>query len=663
MTIPQPPSYDNVQFVDGATFCLDVHPEPPTFQEVKNMLDAHAGAVVAIDTESTGTGHRSGDVVRGVSLAVNGSSWYLPVSHPHSNNMPKAEVRDLVLAALGHPVIYHHWKFDVSVLAQLGVPFHEAAWDTWPGAWLECEALPAGLKERSSFLFGHDAGDEKRALRALQKGRSLKSLEDEHYYGPEGPQKGTRRPMGISRQAAHALAEADPRREGKSWATYTYEDLAPYAAKDAELTLRLYEHQRRLPDVRVAMPREMRWQRTLWGMEEAGIRVDRDRAQASYARATARMERIRRHFDQACGVDLGENAQHAGVANLVFNTWGHPSYYLTPNGNPSASKESLEALAFDPRVGLILEYRRLATARTRYYKPLLERIGRDGRVHASFGYTKNGRPACKEPNLLNIPRASDDDAKAVLAEIRRVFVPAEGMELWEYDLAQAELRMAAALCRDPDMMGALNDPDRDAYQELADEIACIQQGCVKDARGRCPGHRQNSKTVVLAFDYGAGDPKLSVTLAIEATRRSGRFTPPDVGRACTLSTGLRRKWPGLIQWRSHIERVAREDGRLRLPAPGRYRHFRGTGFAEPYKDAANAACQGSVAEFMRDVQMDTEDTLEGWGGRFLLEIYDSLVAEVPPGVGPKLGTLLQQAVDDLNPYPWVRHVVESKRWS
>lgn len=628
--------------------------------QVRQVLAEHPGVPVAIDTESTGTGHRSGDVVRGVSLAVAGSSWYLPVSHPQSENLPAKAVSALVSEVVAtRPVIYHHWKFDVSVLSQLGVPWHEAAWDTWPGAWLECEALSAGLKERASFLFGHDAGDEKRALKALQKGQSLKSLEDEHYYGPEG-YTGVRQPLGRSRAEARALAEADSRREGKSWATYTYEDLAPYAAKDAELTLQLYEHQQRLPDVQVAMPREMRWQRTLWGMEEAGIRVDRDRAQASYAKATARMERIRRHFLQYADVDLGENAQHQGVAKLVFETWGHPCYYLTPNGNPSASKESLEALAFDPRVGLILEYRRLATARTRYYKPLLERIGRDGRVHASFKFTKNGRPACAEPNLLNTPKAT---AAGCLAEVRDVFIPEPGMELWEYDLAQAEPRMAAGMSRDPDMMAALNDPNRDAYQELADEFACRLRGCILDRRGRCPRHRPPAKTVLLSYEYGAGDPKLALRLAIEATRETGRFTPPDVGVACTYSTGLRRKWPGLVEWKAEIEREAREEGRIALPAPGRYRHFRGAGFAEPYKDAANAACQGSVAEFMRDVQMATEDRLAGWGGRFLLEIYDSLVAEVPPGVGPKLGVLLQEAVDELNPYPCVRHVVESKRWS
>jgi Mrp family chromosome partitioning ATPase len=66
---------------------------------------------------------------------------------------------------------------------------------------------------------------------------------------------------------------------------------------------------------------------------------------------------------------------------------------------------------------------------------------------------------------------------------------------------------------------------------------------------------------------------------------------------------------------------------------------------------------------MQLVQIEAEPRVAELGGRFLLNIYDSLVAEIPPGVGEKLGQIIQEVVDGCSPYPWVRHVVESKRWS
>jgi DNA polymerase I-like protein with 3'-5' exonuclease and polymerase domains len=607
------------------------------------IMAVPSGEAISVDVETNGAPRWAGSELRGFSVAAGDWSVYVPVSHPGGGNWSKESAWRVAYRLAGHagPLLYHHAKgVDWLSLSQL-VPEKDwavNAWDTWVGCWLEAEGLNHGLKERCSLLFGHDAGDEKRHLDRLRRGATLKDLEDEYYNSKQN---------GYTRKQARALAEQDPRRQPKDWGTFTVADISAYAAKDAELTLRLYHHQQALiadgrPDIGVAMPREMDWQRTVYEMERVGLGVSEARAQVLRARDLARLERLRAVFASQ-GIDLGANAQGPKVAELVYGTWGHRCRWHTDSGADSTAKEALIELAHDPRVGLILEYRHLAKAIVGYYEPLLTRADPTGRVHPSYGYTRTGRVTAREPNLLTIPRPDN-----AIAEVREVLVAAEGLELWEYDLAQAEVRKAAALSRDPAMLAILNDPDRDFYSEIAADLDCP---------------RQTAKTVVLARQYGGGPAKLAQVLATEACKRTGKLVLPDVGRARTFVVRLAHMFPTLERAKARYEDIAREEGKIRLYPPGRYRHFRGPGYLDPYKDAWNAGCQGNVGEFIRDVQMQATPLLAGIGGRFVLNVYDSLVAEVPPGTGEVVGVMLQAVVDDVNPFSIVKHMVEAKKWS
>src|SRR5690606_26797526 len=111
---------------------------------------------------------------------------------------------------------------------------------------------------------------------------------------------------------------------------------------------------------------------------------------------------------------------------------------------PSTDKDALEALSYDPRVVDLIEFRRLVKQTDAYYFPLLDRISKDGRVHPSFNAwrTVTGRLSCSGPNLQTIPRES------TAAEIRKVFIPADGLVLTEFDLSQIEVRIAADLANE-----------------------------------------------------------------------------------------------------------------------------------------------------------------------------------------------------------------------
>jgi DNA polymerase I-like protein with 3'-5' exonuclease and polymerase domains len=606
----------------------------------QHLLD-YPRAPIGIDTETTGLDVKAGrDVLRGVSIAIGERSWYLPVSHPDSANIPVTDVARVVYRGLNiHPHAYHHWKgVDALVLERdLGVPMDEPPyWDTMVGAWLINEnEVNFKLKDLCARRYGEDAKAEQRALNRLMDGPTLKMLEDEHY---------DERRAGITRDEARRRAREDPRYGPRTWAQLTAAEIGPYAARDAELTLRLRNDQREelaASGSLVAVPREMRWQMTLYRMECAGIRVNEDTARRLHARAVARASAIETGFRDQFGIDIGSTQQLRGV---VYGEMGHEVVHYTPGGSPSVDREALDDLAFDPRIGLVLEWRRLDKARSTYYEPLLERLDPNGRIHPSFnsdsgngrGATRTGRLACSNPNLMTIPREDRG-----LAEVRACFEPAPGHGLWEYDLRQAEVRMAAAISRDEGMCAAFADPDRDLYDEMAGAIGCP---------------RQVAKTVALAYQYGGGADKLAKVIAKGTGRR------PDPGRALTLMVGLERSYPGLVRSIRHLERLAREEGRVPLPPPGRYRHFRGAGWVEEYRKAFNSVCQGSVAEFLKDLQMEATPDLEELGARVVLQVHDSLVIEVPPARGEWIASLLQRVADDTNPYPWVRQCVDAKQW-
>lgn len=649
---------------------------------------------LAVDTETTGLGRWTGDHIMG--LCLGGATWqaYVPIGHPGDGNWAGEDVAAVLAAVAGHGGQYlmHHSKFDWCWLERLApeIDWQRRTWDTMSASWLENEnRYSHRLKDLGAAFFDYDAKAEQKALDRIMAGPGIGDLTDEYYYGPGGKAgamldpggypdgtakpKYKRQPMGVTREQARKMALADPRFRGdqgkRGWGDLLAHELAPYGAMDGRLTWDLWQYQQERidagrVDIARAMPREMRWQTALYRMEGAGIRVDEERAMASRIEAVSRAEQLAGAFEKHQGVDLGSNDQ---VREMIYGAWEHrPRYVSEKTGRASVSKEALEELLWDERVGLILEWRQLTRSMSHYYDPLLRGLDTDGRVHPTFnngegggsgrGSTRTGRLSCSQPNLMTIPRVTN-----ALAAIRGVFIPAPGMELWEYDLANAELRWAGALSRDPRMLAAFAEK-RDLYQDAADALLCSAV-CAKDAKGRCPIHRQDMKTIVLAFQYGAGVPKLAAQLAAFERQRIGRRVLPNLGRTYELVNGFRWRYGRLIDTIARYEQFAVNEGQIPLHPPGRYRHFRGAGYIEEPRKAFNSACQGGVGELAKDVQMEATPELDRLGARICLQVHDSWVVEVAPGTGAEVGLVLQDVVDQVNPYPWVRQLVESKVWS
>lgn len=625
-----------------------------------------AGETIGVDTETTGLRMYLDDHVRGISIAVRQcidgkyvsghyDAWYLPIAYPDTLNFsPQRLVR--ILNRHKGLTAWHNangvdWSGLVKACPEFKIPegrFH----DTMVDSWLIDENVDHRLKQLCARYFGEDAKAEQNHIKQLKKGRPRGELYKELR---ETEEWGKPRPAAEARAEAARLSDESK----KSWETFTAEDLAAYAARDAELTLMLMDAQvGPYGSTNAALDREHRLQGVLHRMMQLGIRVNKEKCIDQATVAQARLEELAAKFP---GLNLNSVPQ---MSKLIYEDWGMPVKHRTKTGAPSTAKEALEELEGHAEVRDLLEYRGLAKAMSGYYRPLYETIADDGRIHPSFSSSRTvtGRLSCSAPNLMTIPRAD------TLVGVRDIFRAADGYELWEYDLAQAELRIMASFCQDETLMGALDRGD-DLHSLTAERVF---------GPDFTPLQRRLGKNLNYGFPYGIGPRKFakyrvagtsaSVTECgywpwrkDSGLRRPRRCGDCHVCMSADDLEGYRRAYPKLVQLMAGLERVARRDGVLPLHVDGRYRHFRSPGTIVHYYTALNAVVQGGVAELMKDVMLVAEPRLTAMGARLCLQVHDSLVVEVLPGTGMKVAEMIQGVLDEIDAFE-MRMLLDASPW-
>jgi DNA polymerase-1 len=479
--------------------------------------------------------------------------------------------------------------------------------------------------------------------------------------------------QGIKEPAADTRARVeDERIVGKTWATLTYDDIAPYAAKDAELTLRLYEWQQARPEYQRVLPAVepyLRFEALMHRMECAGVAIDRAYVDQLVAECEDEIEGIRAQFPD---VSLDSTLQ---LRTLIYETWGLTPLGFTGKGAPSTSREALELLeGAHPDLDKILRYRKAKKLVSGFLSQLLKEAGADGRVHPSFNAssrgksgnqaesdTVTGRLTCSGPNLQQRPRDLPPG----------VFVAPEGYELWSYDMSQAELRIAASIAEEPAMIDVFL-AGGDIYLATAEELGIT---------------RQSSKTVRLSSVYGIGARKLARGLlkgtGKQPTECKFWLTDPEDRYklklrkcrkcdSCAARDLLDNYWasvPHLDIVNRNLVAYAEAAREVPLHVEGRYRRYPSpwecaarklpAPWPRPYT-ALNSVIQGGCAELLKGWLLAAEPRVDALGARIICTIHDSVTCEVPAGRGREVGVVLQEALDSVTPEGWVTVPLDPK---
>jgi DNA polymerase-1 len=397
------------------------------------------------------------------------------------------------------------------------------------------------------------------------------------------------------------------------------ERAAPYAAEDADVTLRLHrtlwpriEQQDAL--ARLYSTIEQPLVPVLQRMERHGVLIDRDMLHAQSAELLVRLREIEAEAHAAAGTSFNLESPRQ-LQQILFERQQLPVLRKTPGGTPSTAEDVLEELAADyPLPRLILEYRGLAKLRSTYTLRLPEQINpATGRVHTSYhqAVAATGRLSSTDPNLQNIPVRSPEGRR-----IRQAFVAAPGYRLVAADYSQIELRIMAHLSGDPGLLQAFAD-ERDIHQSTAAEVFGVPLEQVSGEQ------RRSAKAINFGLIYGMSAFGLARQLGVPR------------GAAQNYVDLYFARYPGVRRYMERTREQARRDGfvetvfgrRLYLPEIGS-RNRALQQYAE--RSAINAPMQGTAADIIKRAMIDVDAWCRAGNPpvRLIMQVHDELVLEV-----------------------------------
>lgn len=541
-----------------------------------------AAELFAVDLETTGLNYMQCEIV-GVAFAVApGEGAYVPVAHDYPG-APDQLDRDWVLARLkplledpARAKLGQNLKYDMSVLLRYGIQLRGIRFDTM----LESYVL-------DSTATRHDM--DSLALKYL--GHRTILFED------------------VAGKGAKQLP----------FNQVPVEQAGPYAAEDAEVTVRL--HQALWPRVQ-AEPKlqavfeaiEMPLVPVLSRMECRGVLIDAELLRAQSKELAVRMSELEQEAYGHAGesFNLGSPKQ---LQVILFERLQLPVRSKTPKGQPSTAESVLQELAVEyPLPRVIMEHRGLAKLRSTYTDKLPGLIDPvSGRVHTCYqqAVAATGRLSSSDPNLQNIPIRTEEGRR-----IRQAFIAAPGYRLVAADYSQIELRIMAHLSEDEGLLRAFAAGE-DIHRATAAEVFGVALDAVS------ADQRRSAKAINFGLIYGMSAFGLARQLG------TGR------GEAQEYVDRYFARYPGVKRYMDETRARAREDGyvetvfgrRLYIPeikSPNGQRRQ----YAE--RTAINAPMQGSAADLIKRAMIRIDEHLEGLGGAayMIMQVHDELVFEV-----------------------------------
>ena len=354
--------------------------------------------------------------------------------------------------------------------------------------------------------------------------------------------------------------------------------------------------------------------RVLARMELVGVRVDTvELARLGRVLADEARSLERQVHELAGGPFLVNSVQQ--LREVLYGKLALTPGKKTKTGY-STDNQTLEKLRDEhPIIPAILRYREVEKLRSTYTDALLAEVGPDGRIHATFNQTvaRTGRLSSDAPNLHNIPIRTEEGR-----QLRRVFVPAEGMSLLVADYNQIELRVIAHLAEDPGLTEAFRS-GADIHRMTAARIFGVEPAEVTI------GMRSKAKMVSYGLAYGMESFGLAQRLGIE------------VDEAAEILKAYFDSFPRVRAYMDQVVADARDRGytetlfgrRRMIPelASQRYQ-VRMAG----ERQAMNAGIQGLAADIFKValVRLDARLGEEDLRSRLILQVHDEVLLEVPP---------------------------------
>ncbi|WP_258807752.1 DNA polymerase I [Pseudidiomarina sp. CB1] len=540
--------------------------------------------VFAFDTETTSLNYMEADLV-GLSFSCEpGKAAYVPVAHDYPG-APEQLSRDLVLQKL-KPLLENdkatkvgqNLKYDSHILRRYGIKL-------------------AGIKNDTmlaSYVFNSVASRHDMDSLSLQYlGHRPVSFED---IAGKGAKQLTFNQIGL-------------------------DEAAPYAAEDADVTLRLHEKlwaavSKEKSLLSVLTEIELPLLPILVDMEQRGVQIDAHLLAKQSNEIALELAQLEEQAYAIAGEEfnLGSPKQ---LQAILFEKLELPIRKKTPKGAPSTAEDVLQELALDyPLPDVIMKHRGLSKLKSTYTDKLPKMVNpRTSRIHTSYhqAVTATGRLSSSDPNLQNIPIRTEAGRR-----VRKAFTAPAGYRIMAIDYSQIELRIMAHLSQDKNLLEAFSK-GRDIHKATASEVFGVALDEVTSEQ------RRRAKAVNFGLIYGMSAFGLARQLDIPRNE------------AQLYMDKYFERFPGVQDYMERTRQQAKRDGfvetlfgrRLHLPE---IRAQNGARRKAAERAAINAPMQGTAADIIKYAMIKVADFMhkevtdeQAW---LIMQVHDELVFEV-----------------------------------
>jgi len=470
---------------------------------------------------------------------------------------------------------------------------------------------------------------------------------------------------------------------GKEVEVYSFDEVAAYAALDAEWTWKLwqkYSEDLDRDNLRGLFRLEMDVLEVISNMELHGANIDVDQLSKLKTELEVQLETTKATIYRLAGKAFNINSIPE-KQKLVFGSKADGGRGLKPKGRNAltpkgkANEETGNDLTItdysvsepalkifqgkDAFVDALLNYADLNKLLTTYVIPYLggditrttsgkskivakKSLLVKGKIHTDFIQygAETGRFASRNPNLQNIPNSKSINGKA----IRNLFVAPEGYKMIVADYSQIEPRVTASFSGDRLMCeGYLNGED--VYVTMGKLLGI-------DDRPKC-------KTLFLAVMYGVGPDKVAADIGCSVTE------------ARDLLDQFAAKFPTVMRYKKQVI----SDARRRGPVPHALTYLKRRRYlpnlrsnvmwerAQAERQAFNTVIQGSSADLIKLAMIRAHNLIPDKAS-LILTIHDELVTVTPENLVEETEAAIREAMEGINALsiPLLAEVTIANRW-
>jgi len=321
-----------------------------------------------------------------------------------------------------------------------------------------------------------------------------------------------------------------------------------------------------------------------------------------------------------------------------------PKPPMDSEGKPSVSKEALRLCAADSHTVQTLMTWKRREKRRQMAESIQDKLSEDGFVKASYMQlgADTGRMSSIKPNNQQIPRDS---------EFRQCVQAPKGWKIVDADFSQMELRLAAALANDRNMIKAFQSGE-DLHEYTANQMGC---------------ERQIAKSANFGLLYGAGAEGLR-----KYAGSSGVILSYE--DAVRIRDSWLNTYSGIREWQKNNLNIARDTeddewAEVRIPQTNMRRFLKGklnrvtVRCNTPIQGAGAAILKYALKDLWLQVKQQGEDKV-----KIAAAVHDELILLVKEDLADEWAEILKTTMEKaeaiwLGDVPALAEVSIGDKWS